>query len=51
MEVAAQRAANRAMTGTWDNRCYVNSFWYRSNMIVDFTYIKNLCFMCSLCYV
>ena len=24
MGVAAQRAANRAMTGTWDNQRYVN---------------------------
>jgi len=29
MGVAAQRAGNRAMTGTWDNPCYVNSLWSR----------------------
>ena len=31
---AAQRAGNRAMTGTVYNRCYVNSLWYTKNHMI-----------------
>ena len=39
MGFTAQRAGNRATTGTYDNRCYVKLLWYRS--FVQRTLISN----------